>query len=297
MTTKRAIARRIGCLARGGMLLRAMAFLDAGLAFGPAWGADHAAPLSDASAGAFDCLIEPYRTVTVRSPVTGVIDRIYVSRGSLVRRGEPLVRLDSSVEDAAANLALLKSQMRGALEAAEGRLLHAEKKVQRKSDLAASEFASVQDRDDAEEDAAVARADVLTAREARQLAGLEHAYEVAQRDLRLIRSPITGVVTDKAMNVGDLAQPGDSAGFILKLAEIDLLRVKVIMPLAYYPRVKTGERVEVTPEKPMQGRYPATVTAVDKVIDAASGTFQVQIDLPNPRDALPAGLRCSVRMW
>jgi len=215
--------------------------------------------------GEFDCLIEPSRTIVVRSPVTGVIDQLYVARGSRVRAGEPLVKLDS--------------------------------KARRKSDLAASDFASAQDREDAESDVEVARADVLAAREAKQLASLEQAYALAELGLRLIRSPINGVVIDKAMNVGDLAQPADSSGYILKLAEIDLLRVKVIVPLAYYRRVKPGQRVDVMPERPLEGHYAATVSVVDKVIDAASGTFQVRIDLPNPKDALPGGLRCTVRMW
>ena len=36
----------------------------------------------------------------------------------------------------------------------------------------------------------------------------------------------------------------------------------------------------------------ATVTLVDKVLDAASGTFRVRLTLPNPGDAIPAGMRC-----
>ncbi|MGC1459588.1 MAG: efflux RND transporter periplasmic adaptor subunit [Steroidobacteraceae bacterium] len=247
--------------------------------------------------GSFDCLIEPYRTIVVRSPVTGVIDKLFVARGSPVKLGEPLVSLDSTVETAAADLALFKSQMNGPLKSAESRVLHAESKSVRKTDLAASNYASAQDRDDAEAELAVARADQRAAREAKQLANLEHSYATAQLGLRLIRSPINGVVIDQAMNAGDLAQPGDSNSYILKLAQIDLLRVKVIVPLAYYTRIKIGQRADVVPEKPMQGHYAATVTVVDKVIDAASGTFQVRIDLPNPRSALPGGLRCVVRLW
>ena len=38
----------------------------------------------------------------------------------------------------------------------------------------------------------------------------------------------------------------------------------------------------------------ATVDVVDPVIDAASDTFRVRLLLPNPRNAIPAGVRCSV---
>ena len=39
---------------------------------------------------------------------------------------------------------------------------------------------------------------------------------------------------------------------------------------------------------------PATVSLVDKVLDAASGTFRVRMLLPNPDGRIPAGLRCKV---
>jgi len=40
------------------------------------------------------------------------------------------------------------------------------------------------------------------------------------------------------------------------------------------------------------GRHAASVKLVDKVIDAASGTFVARLELPNPTNALPGGLRC-----
>jgi RND family efflux transporter MFP subunit len=270
----------------------------AGAVLGSAAAAPDGRPTAAASSdGQFDCLIEPYQTIVVRSPVTGVIDKLFVTRGSTVKQGAPLVRLESSVESAAVDLSLFKAQMNGQLQSAEGRLGHAESKLRRKTDLAISNFASAQDREDAQGDEAVARADVLAAREAKQLAKLEYAYATAQLHLRLITSPVNGVVIDQAMNVGDLAQSADGNAYILKLAQIDLLRVKAIVPLAYYPRIKPGQSADVIPEKPLEGHYAAKVTVVDKVIDAASGTFQIRMDLPNPKGVLPGGLRCVVRLW
>ena len=38
----------------------------------------------------------------------------------------------------------------------------------------------------------------------------------------------------------------------------------------------------------------AKVIVVDKVIDAASNSFRVRLELPNPNQSLPPGLRCKV---
>ena len=39
----------------------------------------------------------------------------------------------------------------------------------------------------------------------------------------------------------------------------------------------------------------APVTIVDRVVDAASGTFGVRLELPNPDRDIPVGLQCQVR--
>ena len=51
----------------------------------------------------------------------------------------------------------------------------------------------------------------------------------------------------------------------------------------------------LAPEAPVGGRYTTTVKVVDRVMDAASGTFVVRMELPNPKGALPAGLKCRAR--
>ena len=58
--------------------------------------------------------------------------------------------------------------------------------------------------------------------------------------------------------------------------------------------IKVGMQAEVTPENPVGQVYKAKVTIVDRVIDAASGTFGVRLELPNPKYRLPAGLKCRV---
>ncbi|WP_232315256.1 efflux RND transporter periplasmic adaptor subunit [Aquincola tertiaricarbonis] len=65
--------------------------------------------------------------------------------------------------------------------------------------------------------------------------------------------------------------------------------------MAMLGRVKTGMRGEVSLEAPLSGRHAALVTVVDRVVDSASGTFGVRLELPNPNGELPAGVKCRVR--
>ena len=81
----------------------------------------------------------------------------------------------------------------------------------------------------------------------------------------------------------------------MKLAQIHPLRVEVIAPVALLGKLTSGMTADVMPEAPVGGVHSAKVTVVDRVVDAASGTFGVRLELPNPHYRLPAGLKCKVR--
>jgi hypothetical protein len=95
-----------------------------------------------------------------------------------------------------------------------------------------------------------------------------------------------------------LLAPGeyrDEQSPVLTLAQIDPLRVEVFVPTAYYGQIQVGTEAQIRPEKPIGGIHKATVTVVDRVLDAASGTFGVRLRLPNSKLLLPAGIRCKVK--
>lgn len=70
--------------------------------------------------------------------------------------------------------------------------------------------------------------------------------------------------------------------------------MEVIVPIGRFGSILEGTVAEVRPEAPVGGVYQARVVIVDEVIDAASGTFGVRLELPNPDYSLPAGLKCKV---
>jgi len=81
----------------------------------------------------------------------------------------------------------------------------------------------------------------------------------------------------------------------LRVAQIDPLRVEVIVPAQVFGRITPGMTATIVPELAEYGEQIATVTIVDKLIDAASSTFGVRLELPNAEQQMPSGLRCLVR--
>lgn len=246
-----------------------------------------------ARAKSFECLIQPQQVIELRSPADGLIAKVRVQRGDVVKTGQVLVELESDAERSAVAVAEFRAKMSGHIEAAKERVAYATKKLDRTRKLQKQHFIAAQAHDDALAEKRVAESELEDAQENQQLAKLQYRHAVDLLNERILRSPIDGVVMDRMLNPGDLAQSGTDRKPILKLAQINPLRVEVVLPAEYYGKLRVGMHGEVSPEG-VGGRYRATVKLIDRVFDAASGTFGVRLVLPNRRATIPGGIRCQV---
>ncbi|MFO1098474.1 MAG: efflux RND transporter periplasmic adaptor subunit [Xanthobacteraceae bacterium] len=258
-------------------------------AFIPA-GAEPAIGLAEQSE--FECVIEPEQVVKLASQAVGVIARLDVDRGDLVRKGQVLGKLEDSVEAATLELERARATNVFSVKSAESRLQFFRRKLDRADELYKKSISSRAALEEASTDAEVGEQQVKEAKLAFDIARLEvrRAEEVVNQ--RMLRSPIDGVVIERLLAPGEYR---DEQSPVLTLAQIDPLRVEVFVPTAYYGRIQAGTEAEIRPEKPIGGIHKATVTVVDRVLDAASGTFGVRLKLPNSELLLPAGIRCKVR--
>ena len=242
----------------------------------------------------YDCMIEAKQNVEIRSPVEAMIESVRVKRGDAVTKGQILVTLESGPERAAFALATSRAKAVGEIRAAEARVDITQKKLKRAEELVKQNFVSANARDEAEAEHKLASEELRRAKENQQIAQHEAKRAGEVLAMRTIRSPFTGVVVEVLLKPGEFGAISFKDP-ILKLAEIDPLHVEVILPIREYGKVKPKQRASVMPEQPVGGRYDTTVKIVDKVVDAASGTFGVRLELPNKDFALPAGVRCKVQ--
>jgi RND family efflux transporter MFP subunit len=272
--------------------MRSFLLLLAGLCAASVWAGAPAAP-------GYACLIEPQQRVELRSTVEGRIDAIAVDRGAEVRKGQVLVELESGADRAALEAARYRAVMEGQVRTAQSRREAAQTKLQRRDELVQEHFIAAQDRDDSAAEMKLAEAGVVEAQDNRRLAELEQRRLQEVIEQRRIRSPINGVVTERLQQVGEIAQVGESAKPILRLAQVNPLRVDVVLPVGLFGSVRAGMPVQVLAEHPLSASYAAKVSVVDRVVDrvvdSASGTFRVRLDLPNPKGEIPAGVKCSVQ--
>ena len=240
----------------------------------------------------FECLLEPAQVVEIRPSVDGIIAHVGAQRGDLIRRGQPLLELQSAAERAAVDSARYRSKMEGQIASARNRIDYATKKLERLVDLQRDNFSTPQARDEAEAEKRLAESELQSATEARALAVIELQRALEQLALRSVSAPFSGVVVDRFLNPGDLAESGSGRKPVLKVAQIDPMRADVALPAALFGQVRVGTRASVVAAVG-GARFVGTVRNVDRVIDAASSTFVARLELPNAQGAIPGGSRCS----
>src|SRR5262245_35326008 len=253
--------------------------------------ATSAEPTARTQALEYDCVIEPEQIVRLASPVVGVIARLDVDRGDIVRKGQIIGKLRDEVETAALALARARATNQYPVKSAQARVEFLRRKHERIDELHNKSVSSLAALQEAQAETNVAEQQLKEASLNMEIAQLEvrHVEEVVNQ--RTLRSPINGIVVERHLVPGEYRNEQSP---ILTLAQIDQLRVEVFVPTARYGEIRVGSRGEVRAEAPIDGTFAATVTVVDRVLDAASGTFGVRLILPNPGLTLPAGIRCKV---
>ncbi len=239
-----------------------------------------------------DCIITPSVTVDVSSPVPGTLSEVNVDRSDIVAQGQVIARLNSEVEQATVELARAKAALDSEVNLGEVNLVFDERKHKRFDSLYVKDVASSQDKDEAERNMALSKEKLKHSRELRRLRKLELLKAEAQLKQKSIRSPIQGVVVQRYKSVSEHVE--DEA--IVRIAQLNPLYVEAIVPMEQFGRINNGMQADVFFDAFKESPRRAKVTVVDQMGDAASGTFGVRLELPNPEYTLPAGLKCNVKI-
>jgi RND family efflux transporter MFP subunit len=244
-----------------------------------------------ASAGTteLDCMVKPEMYIELSSPVTGVLEKVFVDKGDRISKGQAVAQLEASVELARVKQAKSSAANNGELNNRKVKLDFAKRTKERYHGLSQKNSVSQYEKDKADTEVSLAEIELRKEIENKKAAALALELAQAQLALKTIKSPIDGIVIDRYAMVGESVT--DRA--IMKLAQVDPLRVELVAPTEYFGLIQQGMAVEIHPERPAGKSLKATVTVVDQLIDPASGSFTVRMALPNPDVQLVGGVNCT----
>lgn len=262
--------------------VRLFSFICAGLASGLGHSAEPIPPM--------DCIINPYRSVELASPVPGVLAEVSVGESTFVERGQITARLESDVELASVTLAKARSEVSSEVAVNNVNYDYDRKRKKRIDTLYAKKSVSFDTKDQADREFALSTHRLQQAKDLVEIRSLELQRAEAQLAQKTIRSPIDGFVIEHYKDPGEYVE--DQA--IMRIAQLDPLRVETVVPVAFLAQLQPGQTAQVHPETHSDNAVTATVTTIDRVADVASGTIAVQLTLPNPDYKLLAGVKCAL---
>jgi RND family efflux transporter MFP subunit len=203
--------------------------------------------------------LESDNNILVPAQANGMVEKIHVREGDLVRQGQLLAELDGSILES--NIAELKNQ-----------LSLASTVYERQSRLWAKNIGS--------------EIEYLQAKTNKE--SLEKRLETLQEQYELtkIRTPISGTVDDVQIKVGEMAAAGRG---VIRIVQLSQLKVTAALSENYISRVKAGDTVTVS--IPILGRtMELTIDAVSQVIDPNNRTFEIEVRIPNGTQGLKPNL-------
>lgn len=205
-------------------------------------------------------------SVVVRPEISGRIAEIGFTEGSRIHKGQLLIALDSSVyaaelQQARANLAL------------------AETNFKRTTDLEREKFVSANAKDQSLNSLRVAQANVALA------------------DARLaktqILAPFPGVIGIRQVSVGDYVKEGQD---LVTLEDISSLKVDFRLPEVMLTDLRRGQTVEVASDAMPERTYPATLDAIDPLVDQNGRAVVLRARLKNTEGQLRPGMFVRTRL-
>lgn len=204
------------------------------------------------------------RRTEVSPKIMAAVEQVNVRAGDRVEKGHVLVRLDD--RDAKAQL----EQANQTVIAAEANLDNSSKAFQRQKNLLAQNAGTKEDYDAAEAKYKVAQADLKQAREAVNGAKANLSYTV-------IEAPISGIVVDKLVDVGDTAAPGKP---LMAIYDPSAFRLEAAVPEALSADISIGKKLKVKLDA-LDKTVEGDVSEIVPQAETASRSFLVKVHVPD----------------
>jgi RND family efflux transporter MFP subunit len=231
--------------------------------------------------------------VTILPEVVAKVVRYHKDKGDRVQKGDVLVELDRSdyavrVEQSEAALSVAKAQ----LDEVKTNLANTEKDLERIEALHKDGVVSQQLYDEVK-----TRHESLVARENVAHAAIEQAQaQLSEAKLKLedtrIESPISGVVAERHVDIGDMAS---LATPLYRIVDIETVKLVVDAPERIIPLLRAGKSVAIEVDAYPAEQFEGKISIISPTITLATRTAPVEVVIVNAAGRLRPGMFCRAR--
>ena len=208
----------------------------------------------------YSSTLETEQTVNVYSRIAGLVEEIYVEESDRVQKGARLIQIEKDEYVLAERKARLEYEK---LLADYNRL----KALQAEELLSEEEFLTAE----------------INMKQA------EIAWEQAKLNLEYttVTAPISGVIGDRLVNLGDRIQTSTN---LFTIANLNEKIVRLYVPQSEFAKCYKNQTAKVTTDVMAGTKFNGYVKRISPIIDPQSGTFKVTIAVKDPQNKLRPGM-------
>lgn len=225
------------------------------------------------SRGSFRSVLRPSVDVSLSARAAGIVEVIHVPEGGTVRKGQPIISLDSTEERA--EVAQAEASLRGTKAEAERSAAELERIQQLRQENIYSDKQFLD---------AKAQAELAASRHEQAMAAVALARaRLANRD---VLSPIDGIFLKTTKQVGEAVERYET---IARVVDVTSLEVVVFCDARFFSIFANGQQVDLKVLKTAEDQpiISGTVFHVDPIVDPTSGTFRVKVKIERSAQAIP----------
>jgi HlyD family secretion protein len=228
----------------------------------------------------------------VAAKVPGRIAEIFVEEGDMIQKGDKVARLeDVDARSAIATAKARASAARARTQTARATLVETKVQLERERRMFEKGVSAKAEVEDLESRAGSLQASVRAAEAEAAAADAEAAALGIQLDNYIITSPVSGVVVDKLVEVGEGVSPGFGTPGVIEVVDLDSLVVEVDVPEGRLSTITEKQPAEIVLDAFSDQRFRGEVKEIGRRINRAKATVPVKVsflDKPKPpAQALP----------
>ena len=233
--------------------------------------------------------LSPKYQAEIKPEYGGVVTHVYVNDWAKVRKGDPLLKVDTREGEvlllkAKAALEMAKA---GQLEA-EAAVARADREHDRAVKLLEAGLITRQGMDDARTQKEAAAARIAAAKAQVAVAGEDVAHVTTRLSKAVIRSPFDGTVAERMVNEGDLV--GEMQKVVFRLVDNRLLELTVSVPSAEMAALRVGQPVRFSTDAFPGREFDGTVAHINPSVSPGDRSVRVIAEVRNVPEVLKGGL-------
>lgn len=237
-------------------------------------------------------VVVPEKQVALHAPIDGELAKMNVVEGLLVKRGEPLAEMESSVQRAELATARVRANSDVAIVQAKLELDEAQVKLEQMEAAFRAEAAQGWEVRRARLQRDIAQVRLRAANDQHAVAQAELAMQEAVLKRYTLHAPWDARVINVAAKQGATLTRSD---VVVQLASMRVLEAEVFVPVEWRDRLTEGDRYTFDAGSPVNQPITGRLRFASPVIDPASDTFRCVFVVDNADEKLPAGFSVTMR--